>query len=156
MTKGFEIKLARSGDIDELVRQRRMMFADMKHGNDQERVIGDRAYRKWALEKMKKGLLRCYLVTDEKGEIAAGGAAWLREEQPGPGHGARLVPYLMSMYTEPKFRRKGLASLIVQEAVGWAQKNGYPGMTLHASKEGRKVYPRLGWKRGWEMYLDFE
>ncbi len=83
-------------------------------------------------------------------------AVWLREEQPGPGHGARLVPYLLSMCTESKFRRRGIASMVVKTAVDWARKNGYPGVTLHASKEGRKVYPKLGWTRGWEMYIDFE
>jgi GNAT superfamily N-acetyltransferase len=105
---------------------------------------------------MREGLLRCYVVTDGEGAVAAGGAVWLREQQPGPGHGARLVPYLMSMYTEPKYRRLGLASVIVKEAVEWARKRGYRRFTLHASKQGRKVYRKLGWTRGWEMYVDLE
>ena len=49
---------------------------------------------------------------------------------------------------EPKFRRKRVATLVVKEAERWAWASGYHSMTLHASKEGRKVYKRLGWERG--------
>ncbi len=151
----FKVRRAGAADLDELVRQRHMMFADMKRGTPEELEVGDRAYRKWVVKKVKEGHLHGYIVFDVHGEVAAGGAVWLREEQPGVGHGARLIPYLMSMYTEPRYRRKGLASMVVQEAVEWARRNGYPGLTLHASKKGRKVYSKLGWTRGWEMFVDF-
>jgi GNAT superfamily N-acetyltransferase len=62
----------------------------------------------------------------------------------------------MSMYTEPEFRRKGFATLIVKEAMSWARRNGYARMSLHASKAGRSVYDKLGWERSWEMRVDLE
>jgi GNAT superfamily N-acetyltransferase len=71
-----------------------------------------------------------------------------------PGHDADAEPYLLSMYTEPSYRGKGLASMIVKESKKWARKRGYTWMTLHASKAGRKVYTKLGWKRTWEMEVD--
>ena len=37
--------------------------------------------------------------------------------------------------------------MIVKEAMGWAKRNGYSKITLHASPAGRKVYAKLGWKR---------
>jgi len=150
------VKVATAEDIDVLVRQRHMMFEDMRPRTLDEHKIGDRAYRKWALQKMRKGLMRCYLVTDGKGKIVGGGGIWLREVQPSPGHPSRLVPYLMSMYTDPGFRRRGVATLVIREAEKWARDSGYPEMSLHASRQGRKVYPKLGWKRGWEMYRDLE
>jgi len=55
------------------------------------------------------------------------------------------------MYTEPKFRGRGLATRIVNEAMRWSKRNGHAVMTLHASKQGRSVYSRLRWERTWEM-----
>jgi len=156
----FKVKVATAKDIDVLVHQRHMMFDDMarqshRHPHTVEEYrLGDSSFRKWALQKIREKLLRCYLVVDRSGEVAGGGGVWLREVQPSPGHDVGLMPYLLSMFTEPKFRRKGVASLIVREAERWARSNGYPRMSLHASHKGRKVYTKLGWKRGWEMYTE--
>jgi GNAT superfamily N-acetyltransferase len=62
-----------------------------------------------------------------------------------------LVPYLLSMYTEPGSRGLGVASGVVEKAVEWCRSNGYPQLRLHASKMGRKVYLKHGFERTWEM-----
>jgi len=154
--RGFKVRVATAKDIDLLVEMRHKMFEDMRPRTAEEHRIGDRAYRKWALQKMRDGRLRCYIVNDGKGAPAGGGGVWLREVQPSPGHDARLMPYLLSMFTEREFRRKGVATLVVKEAERWARAGGYPVMNLHPSKEGRKVYAKLGWKRSWEMYMELE
>jgi len=152
--KGFKIRAATPKDIDVLVHNRHMMFEDMRPRTVEEHRVGDTSYRKWALEKMKKRHLRAFIVTDGRGEVAGSGGLWLREVQPSPGRPARLSPYLLSMYTDPKFRRRGVATMIVREAERWARENGYTEINLHASRQGRKVYPKLGWKRSWEMYTE--
>ncbi|MBI3840781.1 MAG: GNAT family N-acetyltransferase [Thaumarchaeota archaeon] len=153
---GFKVRLANKDDIGALVNQRHMMFEAMRHPTQGEHRRGDRAYRNWAVEKIEKGLLRCYLVEGPKGKVAAGGCVWLREHPPRPSRFGRLQPYLMSMYTEPEFRRLGLATVIVDRAVRWASARGYRRATLHASEEGRKLYSKLGWVRAWEMRLDLK
>ncbi len=75
--------------------------------------------------------------------------------QPRPGYERGVQPYLLSMYTEPAFRGKGVASRIVESAVDWTKKQGYPSLRLHTSEMGRPVYQKLGFKRAWEMKLDF-
>jgi len=57
------------------------------------------------------------------------------------------------MYTEPDFRRRGLATRIVREAVAWCRSAGFRSMRLHASRAGRRVYAKLGWERTWEYAL---
>lgn len=152
----FRVRVATAKDISTLVRQRHMMFEDMRPRTAEEHEIGDRSYRKWALRKMKEGLLSCFIVTDSKGKVAGGGAVWLREVQPSPGRDARLTPYLLSVFTEPEFRRKGVATLLVREAEKWAGARGYSEINLHASEQGRKVYAKLGWKRTWEMETELQ
>ncbi|HLY77617.1 MAG TPA: GNAT family N-acetyltransferase, partial [Thermoplasmata archaeon] len=63
------------------------------------------------------------------------------------------VPYLFSMYTEPGFRGRGLASRIVREAIRLSRRRGYTRVVLHAAPLGRRVYSRLGFERSWEMRL---
>jgi GNAT superfamily N-acetyltransferase len=58
------------------------------------------------------------------------------------------------MFTEPKFRRRGVATLVVQAAIDWCKNNRYERLMLHASEMGRKVYANFGFKRTWEMRLD--
>jgi GNAT superfamily N-acetyltransferase len=152
----FKLRLATLADLEALVHQRHMMFEDMRHRSVKEHRVGDDSYRRWAPLMMKRRLLRCYVVINSRSEIVAGGCLWLRDVQPGPGHAADKVPYLLSMYTEPAFRRKGLATMIVKECMEWARAKGYRGLTLHASKKGRKVYSELGWERTWEMRYDLE
>jgi len=67
----------------------------------------------------------------------------------------KAQPYLMSMYTEARHRNKGVASLIVRKMLDWSKKNGYLWVVLHASREGRRVYKALGFRRLWEMGFDF-
>ena len=62
----------------------------------------------------------------------------------------------MSMFTEPSFRGKGVASGIVKAAVEWSRVNGYQLVMLHASEMGRGVYERLGFERLWQMRLKLE
>jgi len=154
--RNFKVKVATPRDVDILVHQRHMMFEDMRPRTEEEHRVGDAAFRKWVLRMMRKRLVRFYIVTNNRGDVAGGGGVWLREVQPSPGHDARLMPYLMSMFTESKFRRRGVATLVIREAERWASASGYPGMNLHASKAGRKVYAKLGWKRSWEMYTEFK
>jgi len=60
------------------------------------------------------------------------------------------------MYTEPEFRRRGVASMVVSKAIEWCRKKGYGRLMLHASEMGRSVYKRFGFRRTWEMRLDLE
>lgn len=152
----FTIRKASAKDIPTLVEHRHLMYTEMVHPTKAELKILDESYEKWALEKMRRKLLYGYVVTTSEGKPAASGCIWLREAQPAPGRPAGMVPYLLSMYTRPEFRRIGLASVIVKEAMEWARKRGYHKIVLHASRPGRKVYAKLGWKRTWEMEFSFE
>jgi GNAT superfamily N-acetyltransferase len=151
---GFKIRRASAKDLGLLVDHRQQMFEEMTGTKRGEANLAGDAYRNWAKEMLKQKLYHGYIVTDIRGSVATSGCVWLRQVQPSRGHPASLVPYLMSMYTAPEFRRKGLASIIVKQAMAWAKKNRYTEMYLHASVTGRKVYSQLGWERVWEMEVD--
>lgn len=146
----FTIRRATVRDLPALRRHRDGMFRDMGIRDEAALADADRAYAIWARARMKSGLFFAWLALAPDGRVAAGGAVWLREQQPGPRRKSPL-PYLLSMYTEPEFRGQGAATEIVKAATAWAKKRGYGKMLLHASKMGKGVYSRLGWTRTWEM-----
>jgi GNAT superfamily N-acetyltransferase len=142
--------------MDVLVEHRRAMFEEMVRMTPEEHMMAGDSYRVWAREMMKQKLFHGYIVEGADGRVAASGCVWLRQLQPSRSRPASMVPYLMSIYTNPRSRRKGLASMIVKDAMAWATKRGYRKMTLHASSIGRKVYSQLGWKRTWEMEVHLD
>ncbi len=129
---------------------------------------GDRVYERWARARLKSHELVAWVVNarlknqelvawvvkSPDGRVAGGGCVWLQPVQPRPHRASMVQPYLLSMYTEPDFRRRGVASMVVKEAIEWCRKNKYERLMLHASEMGRKVYSKLGFKRTWEMRLD--
>jgi GNAT superfamily N-acetyltransferase len=153
---GFKIRRATNKDMGILVEHRNAMFDEYAPLTREEHVVADAAYPAWAREMMKKRLFHGYIVETAAGKVAASGCVWLRQVQPSRGRPATIVPYVMSIYTSPRFRRKGLASMIIEETMAWAKKHRYRKMTLHASLVGRKVYSQLGWKRTWEMEVELD
>ena len=112
-----------------------------------------RRFKSWAREMLKQKRLVPFVVTDASGKAVAGGSLWLRENLPSPRYRGTLQPYLMSMFTEQAYRRKGLATMIVKEAIEWSKKHGYSRLTLHASEMGEPVYAKQGFERTTEMRL---
>jgi len=148
---GVRIRPATVRDLDVLVLHRRLMWQEIRDFTEAQLDAHDRLHRRWARQRLRSGRLVAWVAETPRGEIAASGAVWLQEIQPHPLLRLGPVPYLLSMYTEPEHRGKGLATRIVREAIRWAKRHGYARMTLHASTQGRDVYKKLGWKRTWEM-----
>jgi RimJ/RimL family protein N-acetyltransferase len=76
------------------------------------------------------------------------------DTQPNPWNPKGRTPYLLSMYTRPEARGRGVASAIVRAAIAWSTQHGHRIMRLHASAQGRGVYARFGFERSWEMRRD--
>lgn len=127
------------------------MFANMHKQSTRVLAAHDRAFRAWARREMRAGRLVCFLVEETGNKVAGGGSLWLREVQPHPGFAGGKVPYLMSMYTYPACRGKGIATTVVRHALAWSKARGYDSVSLHASKMGRPIYEKLGWKATSEM-----
>jgi GNAT superfamily N-acetyltransferase len=141
-------------DLDTLVQQRRAMWTDLGLRDPARHHKADKTYRRWAKTRMRNHQLMGWLVENGTGAIAGGGCLWLQPIQPNPKRTKTLQPCLLSMYTDPDFRRQGVASKIVDKAVEWSRNHGYERLMLHASEMGRTVYKKSGFYRTWEMRLD--
>lgn len=153
----FEIRSATASDISTLVIQRHLMLEEISHRKPSELRKTDLLYRKWLIEMFRKRRVSCFLALNKLGRPVGGGCVWLRDSPPSPRNGYRLkTPYLMSMYTIPKYRGLGIATMIVKSAISWSSSLGFPRLTLHASDDGRRVYKKLGFERSWEMRLELD
>jgi GNAT superfamily N-acetyltransferase len=113
------------------------------------------AYRRWLVRERAARRFFAFVVEDPDRGVVGSGALWLQPSQPRPAPLARpRMPYIMSMYTEPRFRGRGIASMLVRTMVDWASARGYRRVFLHASRKGRPVYERLGFEAGNEMRLE--
>lgn len=152
----FKVRLASEGDIPTLTSQRHKMFEDMHSPPPKDHAVHDQAFPRWAKREIRAKRLICFLVESNDDKTIGGATLWLREVQPYPGFAGGKIPYLMSVYTVPDFRGRGVATLVIKHAMDWAKGHRYATMSLHASKDGRKIYESLGWESGNEMDYEFK
>ena len=154
--RSFKLSYAGQEDVDLLAEHRKKMWLDIHPEYEREVRATAKRTRKWIGDQLSKGSLVGLVVRSADGEVVGSGCIWLREEQPRPTGVRLVVPYLMSMYTVKKFRRQGVASLIVKGALKWCRKKNYDRVILHASREGRSVYEGLGFEPSNEMRFKFQ
>jgi len=149
----FRLSYAGPRDIGLMVEHRLNMWRDIHPELGEEIEESRRVTRHWVRRNMANGRLIGLIARAPDGRVAGSGCIWMREEQPRPDNPGLERPYLMSMYTEEEFRRKGVAKLIARGAIKWCRDNGHGGIALHASKVGRPLYESLGFEPSSEMRL---
>jgi GNAT superfamily N-acetyltransferase len=141
--------------VPTLVAHRRRMWEAIGGRSRGELDRADPIYRDWVEREARAGRFVAFLVEERGGRVLGSGAVWLSPAQPRPGRLAReTMPYILSMFTEPDARGRGVASRIVRAMIAWSSRRGYRRIFLHASEQGRPVYTRLGFELGNEMRLD--
>jgi GNAT superfamily N-acetyltransferase len=90
-------------------------------------------------------------------EIVGGAGILVRRLPPHPlkGSEVRLAAgrqgLVMNVFSERRWRRRGVAELLMRHLLVWASENDLDTLVLHASAEGRTVYERLGFVATNEM-----
>jgi GNAT superfamily N-acetyltransferase len=68
-----------------------------------------------------------------------------------------LRAYVLNMYTLPAWRRKGIATMLLQHMIEHVKTTPARKLVLHATEMGRPVYEKLGFVApNTEMMLDIE
>jgi len=154
------LRLATVDDIPVLVNHRRRMFEDMAalKGEQHDRAgldAMDVAYAAMLRYEISAGSTRVWVIEDA-GQVAASGALKFTDWLPRPDGSRRGLVYVHSVYTEPAYRRQGLARRILNTMIDYCHDNGWPRISLHASELGRGLYEDLGFKPTNEMRLVLE
>lgn len=116
--------------------------------------------RLWTERALATGEYLGWLGTpkDQPEVIAGGAGVQLREVPPHPFRPARegaiakgKHAIVLNVFTEPAWRRRGLAKLLMEEILRWAKTERLDELVLHASDEARRLYEKMGFVATNEM-----
>ncbi len=139
-----------------ILHHRRSMFRDMGEGTAEELDRMVEAAGPWLARALADGSYHHWLALDRAGRVAGGGGVLLCPWPANPHDPCTERAVILNVYTEPEFRRRGVARQIMLVLLDWIQGRGLRGVNLHASQEGRGMYEKLGFKPTTEMRLKFD
>jgi GNAT superfamily N-acetyltransferase len=146
------IRPARADEVATVIYHRRQMFTDMGDHDVAALDEMERAAQAIFTEALRTGTYRGWFVEDD-GRVVAGGGVLLVSFQPSPREPRPTRPYIINVYTEPGYRRRGLARRLMEEMVAWCRAQGYSGVSLHAADAARSLYESMGFAPTNEMRL---
>jgi GNAT superfamily N-acetyltransferase len=150
------IRPATAADIPEILRQRRRMYEDMHYLDAPALAEMAKLTEQYLVESLSKTFhawLACVQNPDQHDRPVAGGAVLIT---PWPAHPYDLEcrrATILNVYTDPEFRRQGIARQLMQTMIAWCKQEGLARVTLHASEDGRHLYEWLGFEPSNEMRL---
>jgi RimJ/RimL family protein N-acetyltransferase len=149
----FSIRRARIDDAAVIARHRARMFQDM--GEISSETFGEfvAASRDWTEGALARGEYIGWLATpkSEPGSVIAGAGVQLRRVPPHPCRPSRDGAFaqgrhaiVINVFTEPEWRRRRVALLLMEEILRWASHEKLNRLVLHASDQARSLYERMG------------
>jgi len=136
-----------------ILRHRRSMFSEMGEGSAEELDRMAEVTAPWLERALADGLYRHWFAVDAAADIAGGGGVLLCPWPASPVNPITQRAVILNIYTEPEFRRRGIARQIMQTILAWVKEQGFRSVSLHASDEGRNLYEKLGFQPTNEMRL---
>jgi GNAT superfamily N-acetyltransferase len=154
---GVVIRRATAGDAATIARHRVSMFRDMGQVPTEDLANQLLSESTSALKvALDDGSYVGWLALDGKEEVAAGAGVHIKPQLPRITHdGTRVasssVPLVVNVYTEPRWRRRGIARSLMNTVLQWSRVQGFDRVVLHASDTGRPLYASLGFASTNEM-----
>jgi ribosomal protein S18 acetylase RimI-like enzyme len=150
------IRPATLDDVETISAHRRAMFFEMGYRDEAALDSMIAAFRPWLDRKMRAGEYLAWFAVGPDAAVVGGLGLWLMDWPPHMiGPGARRGN-ILNVYTEPGYRRQGIARRLMDTGLGWCAANGIRAVILHASADGRALYEKLGFRGSNEMRLLLE
>lgn len=146
------IRDAQPADIPEILRQRRRMYEDMGHTDSYALDAMSELSAGYLAKAMADGSFRAWLASDGE-HVIAGGAVIISPWLAHPYDLECRRATILNVYTNPEYRRRGIARRLMEVIVAWCKREGLARVTLHASDSGRHLYESLGFELSNEMKL---
>jgi len=110
-----------------------------------------RSFEPWVVRMIAEGRYAGWIVSDGGRPVASAGL-FIMDWPPHPFDPENeRRGYVLNVYVEPPYRRRGLAHGLTEMCMAEARRRGIRVVTLHASDAGRPVYESMGFKTSREM-----
>ncbi len=147
------IRPATPADIAQVVTHRQKMFAELRRGTPEALAAMGLTTTAYLRDAMPAGRYHGWLAEVADGRVVGGVgiaiAAWPGSpDDPAPRRG-----WVLNVYTEPEYRRRGIARRLMDALLDWCRAEDFASVALHATDSGRPLYERLGFQPTNEMRL---
>src|SRR5215467_10975384 len=105
----IKLRPATGEDLDVILHHRRGMFRDMGKGTPEQLDAMVEAATPWLRGALADGSYRGWLAETEDGQVVAGAGVLISTWPPRPSDLNTRRALVVNVYTEPEFRRLGLA-----------------------------------------------
>jgi len=136
----MEFRKANVHDVDELVVLRKRQLLD-EGGIEGQSIDGE--LREYFSKNIANGSFIAWLAVENNAIIATSGLCFY-ELPPNFSNPSGKVAYITNMYTKNEFRRKGIASKLLEKTINEARLFNRKLFRLHASSDGRNMYLKYG------------
>jgi GNAT superfamily N-acetyltransferase len=151
--QGIRIRAATLPDIPHVLHHRRSMFAEMGHGNAAEHTRMLETTQTYLHSAMPAGRYVGWFAETAEGRVVAGAGVAIADWPGSPDDPTGKRALVLNVYTEPDFRRQGIARRLMLTVIAWCREQGLRSLSLHASDFGRALYEELGFRPTNEMRL---
>ncbi len=140
-------KKATIDDLDILTETRIIVLRSAnKLGDDVDMSQVKRNTCEYYRTALQNGSHTAYLIFDNDIFVGAGGISYF-QVMPTYNNPTGKKAYIMNMYTNPEYRRKGLAMKTLDLLVADAKRKGVTAISLEATNMGRPLYEKYGFVR---------
>lgn len=148
----LETRSATVADAAIITGHRHRMFIDAGRRDTPVLHVMSKNFEPWVTRMIQEGKYLGWLTEDD-GKVIAGAGILLLDWPPHP-----LDPvstqraYLLNVYVEPEYRRRKLASHLIELTLAEARRRKIRVVSLHATDEGRPLYESNGFRQTNEMF----
>jgi aldehyde:ferredoxin oxidoreductase len=143
---GLVVRRATADDQATLIRLHQAMLGAL--GMPAE--PGDSAAEFYTREQQADRLVH-FIATTESGEAVGFAGAVIRTELIYPSLAEHRYGLIMDIYTEPRYRRRGLARILLEQLGLWLRERGVEWVRIVPTDQTRDVLERLGFEQSGEM-----
>ena len=140
----FYLRRASFADLEALVQLRLELLREVDDiQDDTDTAAIAQATRKYLVDKMPQGEFLAWVAEVENQIVATSGLVFFTRP-PYNGNSSGLEAYVMNVYTVPIWRGQGIATALLREIISFVKETEAKRIWLHASKDGKPLYEKLG------------
>jgi ribosomal protein S18 acetylase RimI-like enzyme len=138
------LRQATLNDLEALVQLRLELLREVGNlKDDTDTAALAKAIQQYLGEKMPRGEFLAWVAQVDRQIVATSGAI-VFQRPPIDGNLSGWETYVMNIYTLPQWRRKGIATALLEEIIRFVQATNARRIWLHASEDGKHLYEKFG------------